>query len=372
MQKRRIAIDSLDADSLDFDPTLPLEQARTPPAWWYFSPQLATLEADRIFARCWQPAARIDQVSEPGDFVTATVAGEPIVVVRGEDGAVRCFSNVCRHRAAIVATQEVGRCRRFRCRYHGWTYDLEGRLRGMPEFEPAAGFDVEGDGLPQFACQTWGFYVWVNLAPSPPPLVQYLAPMPERTEALLAEPLVWGARRVYDLECNWKVFVDNFQDGGYHVNTVHPSLAGAIDYRSYRTEMYDHTAVQISPLREASDERIRDLRSGDSAYYWWMFPNFMLNLYSGVADAHWVEPLGPERCRIVMDWFFPPDRLPEKDAWARESLAVSHEIQVEDVAICEEVQRGLRSRTFDKGWYSVKREAPVYHFHRLLYRYLRE
>src|SRR5262249_51906090 len=162
-----------------------------------------------------------------------------------------------------------------RCRYHGWTYDLAGQLRGVPEFDGVAEFRREDNGLLPVNVGVWGMLVWVHLGNEPEPLDSFLAPLARQAEPMgLRGPLTWVARREYRLACNWKVFVDNYLDGGYHVNTVHPGLAGVLDYTRYRTEIDGATAVQISPL--VRDEAgLSAVRSGDSAYYWWVFPNLM-------------------------------------------------------------------------------------------------
>jgi choline monooxygenase len=165
------------------------------------------------------------------------------------------------------------------------------------------------------------------------------------------------------------VFVDNFQDGGYHVNTVHPGLAGVIDYSRYRTEVAGNTSVQISPLVRSGDDVSR-VRAGDSAYYWWLFPNLMVNLYQGVMDTNLVLPLGPERCKVIFDFYFARTEGPEARQFIAQSLAVAHQIQLEDWGVCEEVQRGLKCRSYSTGRFSVKRESGGYHFHRLLARHL--
>jgi choline monooxygenase len=181
------------------------------------------------------------------------------------------------------------------------------------------------------------------------------------------------ARREYRLACNWKVFVDNYLDGGYHVNTVHPGLAGVLDYAHYRTEVAGHTSVQTSPLRPPEAQpagAVGQVRTGATASYWWVFPNLMLNLYEGVMDTNLVLPLGPDACRVVFDFYFAHTEGPEAEHFLRQSMEVAHQIQLEDVGICEEVQRGLASRSFDTGRFSVRREEAGYHFHRLLARRL--
>src|SRR5262249_26652482 len=167
--------------------------------------------------------------------------------------------------------------------------------------------------------------------------------------------------------------VDNYLDGGYHVNTIHPGLAGVLDYSQYRTEIAGNTSMQSSPLQTSSDAKSQTgkVRTGSTAYYWWVFPNFMLNIYEGIMDTNLVLPLGPERCRVIFDFYFSQTEGTKAKHFIEESIAVADQIQLEDLGICEDVQRGLASRSFSTGRFSVKREAAGYHFHRLLARQLR-
>jgi choline monooxygenase len=353
-----------------FDPGLPLPKARTIPAAWYHDGELAALERRVVFGQTWQPAGRAELVADPGQYLTCDIAGEPVLVVRGDDRVLRAFANVCRHRAAPVVTEACGRASRLRCRYHGWTYDLAGRLRGTPEFDGVADFCRDEQGLPPLSLEARAGYVWVNGAEQPRPLDETLEPMPSQI-GKAALGLRFAERRVYDLACNWKVYVDNYLDGGYHVNTVHPALAGVLDYSRYRTETYAHCSVQRSPLRsDGAADGTAAVRAGAEAQYWWVFPNFMLNLYEGVMDTNQVLPLEPGRCRVIFDFFFSETEGDGPRQFIRDSIRVAEQVQQEDIAICEEVQRGLGSRSFDTGRFSVRREAAGYHFHQLLARKL--
>jgi choline monooxygenase len=353
-----------------FDPTLPLARARTIPAAWYREPAVHAAEARHVFADSWQLAGRAAQVAEPGAFLTAEVAGLQILVVRGEDGVLRAFHNVCRHRAARVAHEPCGTATKLRCRYHGWTYDLAGRLRGVPEFDGVAEFRREEHGLPPLAVETWGPFVFVHAGPRPPAMREWLAPLPDHPSTHDLGGLRFAERRVYDLNCNWKVYVDNYLDGGYHVHTIHPGLAGVLDYAGYRTELFERTNVQISPLRQPDAQRedasAAAVRTGDAAHYWWIYPNLMLNLYAGVMDTNLVLPVAPDRCRVVFDFYF----ADPGSGLTAESIAVADRIQAEDVDVCEDVQKGLASGAFTAGRFSVRRENGGYHFHQLLARQL--
>ena len=393
-----------------FDPALPLERAHTLPASWYTDPAIHAAERDRIFGRSWQFVGRAEQVKEPGQYLTADIAGEPVLAVRGDDGVLRAFFNVCRHRASPILTDEAGCVGKLRCRYHGWTYDLAGRLKGTPEFDGVCDFAKDANGLvPVGGVAAFGPWVWASVeklmhsppdtfSPFPvPPPPGSVAPLPEPTsptrgevkgrggssppplwgrsatpqespgggyDTLSTRPfsdLVWCSRRSYDLACNWKVYVDNYLDGGYHVNTVHPALAGAIDYQQYRTDVFDWCSVQTSPLK-AADGAVGATRTGDAAY-WWLWPNFMVNIYSGVMDTNLVLPLAPDRCRVIFDFYFAAGT---SEQFVNDSVAVADQVQAEDVLICEQVQRGLGSRSYTTGRFSVKRENGGYAFHRLV------
>jgi choline monooxygenase len=350
-----------------FDPTLPLERAQTIPADWYTSAGMAQRERERLFANVWLVAGRTDQVARPGDYFTCTLAGEPLVITRDESGQLHAMVNVCRHRAAKVACAEQGNASVLRCRYHGWTYDLAGNLRGVPEFAGVEEFRREDHGLPRVRVAEWGPLVWVHLGTEAMPLEQWLAELDRFALRERLAGLEWAGRREYRLGCNWKVFVDNYLDGGYHVNTVHPALAGVIDYARYRTAILDHSSVQISPLEASGSAEVDAVRGGQDAYYAWIFPNAMLNIYEGVMDVNIVLPDGPDACRVLFDFYFAPHWDAETRA---RSMEVADQIQREDEGVCLDVQHGLHSRTYTTGRFSVKREAGGYHFHQLLARWL--
>jgi choline monooxygenase len=354
----------LDELLAEFDGALPLARARSLPSPWYRDPRIDALERARVFGSSWQLVARVDQLQHPGDFVTAEVAGEPLLVLRDDAGELRAFFNVCRHRAARVMTEAQGNARKLRCRYHGWTYDLRGQLRGLPEFDGVEEFRREEHGLVPVHVDRWGPLVFVHLGEAPPPLNDWLAPLPEKMGPL--DGLRFAERREYTLACNWKVFVDNYLDGGYHVNSVHPALGSVLQYSEYRTECFERTSLQSSPIRAGDDAAATATRTGDRARYAWTFPNVMVNLYAGVMDTNVVLPLGPERCRVLIDFYFADLEGEEALRFAQQSMKLGHEIQLEDVGICEDVQRGLGSRSYRTGRFSVRREVAIHHFHQLL------
>ena len=350
-----------------YDPALPLEAASTIPASWYTDPRVHALERDTTFARNWQCAARADQVREPGQFATCDIAGEPILVVRGDDGVLRGFLNVCRHHAAAVMTDPQGCAPNLRCPYHGWTYTLQGALKGTPQFMDEAGFDREANGLVPVDVAEWEQWVFVRLVRGGPTIAETFG------DALLAElgalrldTLHWFERRHYLFDCNWKVFVDNYLDGGYHVPHLHQGLNSVLDFKRYTVENGPRHCLQSSPMVQGDDATFAAVRGGDRALYYWCHPGFMLNWYEGKMDTNIVRPLGVDRTEVIFDFWF-SDVSDAARQQNQASVAAGDLVQQEDVAICHSVQRGLQSRAYDTGRLSARREAGEHLFHRLLH-----
>ena len=351
-----------------YNPHDRLDEASTIPAPWYFDARIAELERASVFSATWQVVGRVDQVREIGQFFTTELAGEPLVVVRGEDGFLRAFFNVCRHHAAAVVPEPHGCARQFRCPYHGWTYGIDGALKGMVEFEGVCDFDRSKNGLVPIRVETWENFVFVNLDAHAPSLGSFLGVVPDLVAPLeLSKKLHFFDRRVYTLHCNWKVYVDNYLDGGYHVPHAHKGLSSVIEYTKYTIENFPRACLQSSPLSAdaASEAGVAATRQG-RAFYLWIYPNFMINAYEGVMDTNLVLPLAIDRCAVVFDYYF-ADTGGAAEARNKESIAVSEKVQDEDMAICDSVQRGLGSRAYVAGRLSVRREAGEHLFHRLLH-----
>jgi choline monooxygenase len=344
----------------------PLSEASTIPGPWYVDPRVAELEALAVFSNNWQVIGRADQVEKPGQFVTATVAGEPIVAVRGTDGQLRAFYNVCRHHAAKVVTEPCGSASILHCPYHGWNYGLDGSLKGMPEFDGVKNFERQENGLVPVKAETWEAFVFVNLDPQAEPLRDFLGGLVKRCESLGLGKLHYFDRRTYDIACNWKVFVDNYLDGGYHVPHLHKGLNSVLDYKQYTIENEDRYCLQSSPMVTSDEDAATGAtRKGDRAWYFWQYPNFMINCYEGYMDTNLVIPVDVDHCRVIFDFYF-GDVGESRREYNTQSIAVGDRVQSEDLGICEDVQRGLKSRAYGAGRLSVRREAGEQLFHRLL------
>jgi choline monooxygenase len=213
--------------------------------------------------------------------------------------------------------------------------------------------------LPKYQVETWGPFVFVNLDPQAPDLLEVLGNIPQEVAGIGCEidQLRFAERRDYVVNCNWKVYVDNYLEG-YHLPAAHPGLYRAVDYAQNRVDTYRYYSSQYAPMRQGD---------GGCALYYWIFPNFMLNIYPDNLSSNIILPLGHDKTLTIFEWFAYGDT----PAVRPEAVAFSDEIQREDIKICESVQKGLASRAYTQGRFSVKREGGVHHFHLLLNEFLR-
>jgi choline monooxygenase len=368
--------------SLNINPQV--ECAETLASRFYTDPRILQLEKDRIFHRTWQWVGTLGQpcgnvngtartIADPESFFTADVAGEPVVIVRDKEGILRAFSNVCRHRAGPIA-QGKG-CRHvFQCAYHGWTYTLDGRLIGTPEVDGVAFFNRSTMGMVPLRVETWEQYLFVNFDADAPPLSAFLGNIPELAKEFSFANLQLAERRDYYVDCNWKVYVDNYLDA-YHIPIVHPGLMKEIDYPKYRTDTFRYHSQQLGPVKALkpndSEQRIYPPGLGlKDALYFWVFPNLMLNIYPDNIQLNLIVPISHDKTLTIFEWYFHDAASEKVRERVKTVTGFSEEVQQEDIAICEAVQRGLRSSTYDRGRYSVKRENGVHHFHLLLSEFL--
>lgn len=363
-----------------------IECAQTLASRFYTDPAVLEIEKQRIFRRTWQLVGTLHQfcgevngaertISDPESYFTTDVVGEPVIVVRDKQGELRAFSNVCRHRAGPIALGSG--CKNvLRCQYHGWTYTLNGRLIGTPDVDGVEFFDRSTMGMVPLRCETWGQFIFVNFDLHAEPLSAYLGKIPEQARGFRFEGLGFAERRDYVIDCNWKVYVDNYLEG-YHIPIAHPGLMKEIDYAQYRTDTFRYYSQQFAPIRarkpEDAGERLYAPGGGSQdALYFWVFPNLMLNIYPDNISTNVIVPLSQEKTLTIFEWFFHDASSERTRERIKKAIAFSDEVQQEDIALCENVQKGLRSSTYDRGRYSVKRENGVHHFHMLLNEFLGE
>lgn len=352
------------------DPLAPqnLSHSRSLPAELYLGEDMAARDRSAVFSRSWQLVGHEAALADAGDHVVTDIAGLPVIVLRDTAGALRAFHNVCRHRAGPLATCDGKAAKVLRCKYHGWTYTLDGVLRSAPEMHTAPDFDPATIRLPELRVDSWHGLVFVA-GDGAPAFADFCKGLDEPLRALSPKHFGFHQRFRYEVACNWKVYCDNYLEG-YHVPHIHPGLNSLLDYRQYVTEAGDWFSYQYSPLQ--SDDALYG--DGDALYYF-IYPNTMLNLLPGRLQTNRVLPLGPERCVVEFDYYYAlAEGGSEAEAAARRQADhdFAHQVQDEDIGICEHVQRGLASGSYEPGRLNPLRENAVFHFHELLRRAYRE
>jgi choline monooxygenase len=350
-----------------------IRRAATLPAEVYSDPRYFAAARERIFTRSWQIVADTDAVRVPGQNHPFTLLegmlDEPLLLTRDARDELHCLSNVCTHRGTLVC-EHPGVDPVLRCRYHGRRFALDGRFLSMPEFEDAAGFPSERDNLPRVPFGTWGKFLFASLDPVAP-LADLLAEVDARVSWMpLAQATLDPSRsRDYLVRANWALYCDNYLEG-FHIPYVHAALADALDYGEYRTEIYPWANLQIGVASGGEDTFDLPPSSPDygqkiAGYYFWLFPNTMLNFYPWGISVNIVRPLAPDRTKIsFLSYVWDPTGLD------RGASAGLDRVEREDEAVVESVQRGIRSRLYHRGRYSPDREQCVHHFHRLLQGFL--
>jgi choline monooxygenase len=351
----------------------PLDHATSLPARYYVAPATVALDRRAIFDRGWQILAHVCQLQNPGDHVVGDFSGLPVIAVRGADGEIRVFHNVCRHRAGPLASCDGLAAKSLRCRYHGWTYTLEGTLRSAPEMGTAPDFNVGDVKLPQLAVRVWQGLVFAAVDEANAiDFDAFVSGIDERLGANRHLERYGHHRRVgYDINCNWKIYVDNYLEG-YHVPHVHPGLNRLLDYRNYVTETHDWYSLQWSPLVSADGSGGDNLYGSGDALYYWMWPNTMLNIVPGRLQTNRVIAKGADKCRVEFDFYYSMDESDEAATRRLADLNFSDEVQFEDLTICEDVQRGMASGSYQPGRLNPLRENAVHHFHEMLRKVYRE
>ncbi|KAK4483759.1 hypothetical protein RD792_010961 [Penstemon davidsonii] len=357
----------------EFNPKIPIEEAWTPPSSWYTDPDFYSLELNRVFYRGWHPVGYTEQIKEPLDYFTGRLGSIEYVVSRDEQGTLYAFHNVCRHHASLLASG-AGKKSCFVCPYHGWTYGLDGALLKATRITGIKNFKVEGMGLVPLKVVVWGPFILINFeevlskenVDTKTVSNEWLGSTAEMLSANGVDTsLDFVCRRVYTLECNWKVFCENYLDGGYHVPYAHKGLASGLQLDSYSTKMYEKVSIQSCGGNTLDSEEEFD-RLGSKVLYAFVYPNFMINRYGPWMDTNLVLPLGPRKCEVIFDYFLDAS-LTGDSTFIEKSLEESERVQQEDVILCEAVQKGLESPAFNVGRYSPSVEMAMHHFHCLLH-----
>ena len=341
-----------------------IDSARTPPASFYTDPEQLTRESRTVLPRSWQYVGHTGQLRAHGDYFTTRIGREPLLFLR--DGElVRGYFNVCRHRAGPLA-QGCGHANRIVCRYHGWTYSLQGQLLRAAEMDGAQPFDPAGIRLEPVQVHVLGPMIFAALDPQTPPFDGFHADLAAQCAPFQLERMQHVLTRDYPVAANWKLYVDNYLEG-YHVPQVHPALNREIDYKSYVTVLGAHHVLQHAPVRPETASFYRQAAGEPDASYYWLFPNIMLNLYERQLQVNVVIPDGVEHTVVRFDWFaLDAGAQHVQDPHFCQLLQFTETVQAEDAAICQAVQGNLHSSAYRSGPYSPVRETGVQLFHRLM------
>jgi choline monooxygenase len=324
---------------------------------------------ERVFARSWQWIGALDDVREPGSLaprdLLPPVLDEPLMLARDASGTLRCLSNVCTHRGNILVKQPC-RAEQIRCGYHSRRFDLAGKMVFMPEFVGVKDFPAASDNLTAVPFGEWRGHGFASLDP-PAPLETVLDDVGARSAWMPIERFrrLPERDREFEVDAHWALYVENYLEG-FHIPFVHAGLNQVVDYGSYASELFRHSNLQVALAKPG--ESAFDVPAGSpdhgrriAAYYWWVFPNLMLNFYPWGLSLNLVQPQAIDRTRVSFRTFvWDATKL---DAGAGSGL---DRVEQEDEAIVHSVQRGVRSRFYRHGRYSPTRERGVHHFHRLL------
>jgi phenylpropionate dioxygenase-like ring-hydroxylating dioxygenase large terminal subunit len=346
----------------------------------YWSEEVYDLDRERVFFREWCCVARADEAREPGDFVTVDLAGESLIVIRGADGELRCFYNVCRHRGARLCDAETrGRAKRaLKCPYHAWSYAHDGRLIGTPLVGKTE-LDRSQLGLWPVALETWQGFVFVNLGEPRETLLESLerqTDRPRQYERWHMDELRSAHRTVADVEANWKILVENYNEC-LHCPTVHPELVAVVptfgkglvieegrDEGDWGVSIVEG-GVGLTRTGTTELPRLPGLDEHDahSVYGACLFPNMFVDLTGTAVVATRLHPRSASHTTVVTDYLFRPEAIEEDGFDPSEVIDFNELVLAQDNAVCERVQQGVRSRAFTHGVYAEKDDLP-YRFNR--------
>jgi len=347
-----------------------IAKAKTLATDFYTSEEHLQAAKEKIFAPSWQFIGSKEMVKFSGDvqpfILLKDYMDEPLMLTKDNDGAVHCLSNVCTHRGNLVAYKACSRANHLRCKYHGRLFELSGKFVSMPEFKEVEGFPCEDDNLPVLPLFSWGNLLFTSLQPTEVVNV-YLHEMMQRLSWLPIHEFTHRAdlSKTFEMDANWALYCENYLEG-FHIPFVHASLNAALSFGDYSTELYPRSILQIGIGKNEEDcfdlpKESEDYGTNVAAYYYWVYPNMMFNFYPWGLSVNVVNPVGVNKTRVEFITF-----MWKEDRYDKGAGSDLDKVEIEDEEIVENVQKGIVSRFYKHGRYSVTRETGTHHFHRLL------
>lgn len=346
--------------------------ARTLPQRYFVSPEVFAEEQGKIFGHQWVCVGHQNQLARAGDYFVREVAGESLIVVRQQRGALQAFYNVCRHRGTRLCEERSGHVAAIQCQYHAWTYALDGRLIGAPHMDAVPGFEKADYPLHAVQLGLWEGFIFVSLAEKRKPLKEVFAPLAGKfTHWNL--PLLRSARRIeYDVRANWKLIFENYSEC-YHCPLVHPALAKVSPYDSAENDLCEGPflggfmaiakGASLTMSGNVCALPVGDIKGEDHArvFYYSIFPNMLLSMHPDYVMVHQLWPLAPGRTLIECDWYFHPEAAEITDPGYNPNDAVEFwdMTNKQDWHVCELSQQGIASRAYEPGPYSPRESMPA-------------
>jgi len=351
--------------------SLPVEHvATTLPARYYTDSELFKDELERFYCRTWICVGRVEQIPNAGDYFLREVAGESIIITRDDEGALRAFFNVCRHRGTRICAQAEGHfARRVQCGYHGWTYGLDGRLIGAPHMHE--GFCREEYGLNRVHTGVWDGHIFVNLSEQPDPLGIQLADLPQKFANWRMADLRLHQRIEYRVQANWKLIMLNYNEC-LHCPVLHPALSAITDYLSGDNDephgSYLGGSLEFQGGAETMSidgKRRREYLPGltdaerKKVFYYAVFPNLFLSMHPDYVMTHTLWPRAVDRTDVVCEWHFHHEEIAKTGFVGQDAVQFWDLTNREDWRISELSHAGISSRAYKPGPYSRCEGLPA-------------
>lgn len=335
----------------------------------YTDPNVLHIEMDKIFSKSWQLVGHTSQVKENGQFFTTEVANEPLIIIKGNDGVVRAFYNVCPHRATILEPSEQGKKKILQCMYHGWTFKTDGELNRAPNFRGVDNSCLSDACLKSVRLEIAESLIFVNLDEDATPLRETYPGLFERLSQFdFLKDLQQTHRKTRIIKSNWKGFIDNYLECD-HCHIAHPGLVKTLDMETYQILLHDNYSEQCSTIKEDTQYGNVDLNEADmqDGAFYWLWPNVMITIYPGTANMATIEmiPIDHETTLGVYTYYFIKDDIENLDQDAKDLIAFAEQVRNEDVELVELQQRGFNSRAFSHGRFSPSEQAIV-QFHEMV------